>query len=99
MKTVNGIVATLALAALAGPLAEPAAARPTSAVPVLEFAQRDCLSLGEAIERVRRQYNGRIVDAETKRQGNREVHHIRVMTEDGVMKTVRIPGCSSGSRG
>lgn len=99
MKTVSGIVAALALAALAGPLAGPADARPTSAVPVLELAQRDCLTLGEAIERVRRQYDGRIVNAETRRQGNREMHHIRVMTENGVVKTVRIPGCSLDSRG
>ena len=57
-------------------------------------AQRNCLTLGEAVEQVRRQYNGRIVSAETRRSGNREVHNIKVLTEDGKVKTVRINGCS-----
>lgn len=60
------------------------------------IAQANCTSLGEAVERVRRQYNGRIVSAETRVSGNREVHHVKVLTEDGKVKTVRIPGCSRG---
>jgi len=48
--------------------------------------------LNEAVEQVRRQYNGRIVSAETRISGNREVHYIKVLTEDGKVKTVRIPG-------
>lgn len=55
-------------------------------------AQSDGPSLNEAVEQVRRQYNGRIVSAETRVNGNREVHHIKVLTEDGKVKTVRIPG-------
>ncbi|MEX2495274.1 MAG: hypothetical protein WD448_04245 [Woeseia sp.] len=60
-------------------------------------AQNGGLSLGEAVEQVRRQYNGRIVSAETKISGNREVHHIKVLTSDGKVKTVRIPGRSRRS--
>ena len=58
------------------------------------FAQRNCPTLSEAVEQVRRQYNGRIVSAETRRSGNREVHNIKVLTEDGKVKTIRINGCS-----
>jgi uncharacterized membrane protein YkoI len=54
---------------------------------------QNCTSLNEAVERVRRQYNGRIVSAETRVRGNREVHQIKVLTEDGKVKTVQIPGC------
>jgi hypothetical protein len=59
----------------------------------LLIAQGNCTSLGEAVERVRRQYNGRIVSAETRTSGNREVHHIKVLTSDGKVKTVTVPGC------
>lgn len=58
----------------------------------LLVAQNDGPSLNEAVEQVRRQYNGRIVSAETRVSGNREVHHIKVLTDDGKVKTVRIPG-------
>lgn len=58
----------------------------------VQVAQSNGMSLAEAVEQVRRQYNGRIVSAETKRSGNREVHHIKVLTEDGKVKTVQIPG-------
>jgi hypothetical protein len=63
----------------------------------LLLAQNDGPSLGEAVEQVRRQYNGRIVSAETRISGNREVHHIKVLTDDGKVKTVEIPGRSRRS--
>lgn len=86
---------------LAATLGEPllAAGTPPTGAAALQVAQKNCLSLGEAVARVRRQYNGRIVSAETRRSGNREVHHIKVLTEDGKVKTERIPGCTIGSRG
>ncbi|MEX2125118.1 MAG: hypothetical protein WD795_14590 [Woeseia sp.] len=58
----------------------------------LLVVQNDGPTLGEAVEQVRRQYNGRIVSAETRISGKREVHHIKVLTEDGKVKTVEIPG-------
>jgi uncharacterized membrane protein YkoI len=70
-----------------------AADRPGRAEPRFLIAQNNCVSLSEAVERVRRQYNGRIVSAETHKSGNREVHQIKVLTDDGKVKTVRIPGC------
>lgn len=53
-------------------------------------------SLSEAFEQVRRQTNGRILSAETKVKGNREVHHIKVLTEDGKVKTVKVQGRKRG---
>jgi hypothetical protein len=59
---------------------------------ILMIAQSNGPSLAEAVQMVKRQYNGRIVSAETRISGNREVHHIKVLTEDGKVKTVKIPG-------
>jgi hypothetical protein len=72
----------------------PAADRPDNPASVDRYlvAQNDGPSLNEAVEQVRRQYNGRIVSAETRMNGNREMHYIKVLTEDGKVKTVRIPG-------
>ena len=50
------------------------------------------MTLSQAVEQVRRKYNGRIVSAETKVSGGRETHIIKVLTDDGKVKTVRVPG-------
>lgn len=49
-------------------------------------------SLSEAINQVRRQTGGQILSAETRISGNREVHHIKVLTKDGKVKTVKVQG-------
>ncbi len=49
-------------------------------------------SLSDAIEQVRRQTQGRILSAATKVSGNREVHHIKVLTKDGKVRTVKVQG-------
>lgn len=64
--------------------------------PSLSAMQSDGLTLSQAVERVRRQYNGRIVSAETVVSGNQETHVIKILTEDGKVKTVRIPGKRRG---
>ncbi len=64
--------------------------------PALEVMQSDGVTLSQAVEQVRRQYNGRIVSAETQVSGNRETHVIKVLTEDGKVKTVRVPGKRRG---
>jgi len=61
---------------------------------ILTAAQSNGPTLSEAVEMVKRQYRGRIVSAVTKTSGNREVHHIKVLTEDGKVKTVKIQGRS-----
>ena len=55
--------------------------------------QQGCKSLNQAVEEVRRRYQGRIVSAETKVRNGQEVHEIKVLTSDGKVKTERIPGC------
>lgn len=69
---------------------------PEATPPSLSAMQGGGLTLSEAVERVRRQYNGRIVSAETKCNGNRETHVIKVLTQDGKVKTVRVPGKGCG---
>jgi len=51
------------------------------------FAQ----SLDEAARQAARQYNAKVLSAKTVQEGNRRVHVIKLLTKDGVVKTVRIP--------
>lgn len=59
----------------------------------LQVVQRGCMSLAQAIESVRRRTNGKIVSAETRVQGGREVHHIKVL-KDGTVRVHKVMGCS-----
>ena len=61
--------------------------------PQLGVAQ-DGMSLSEAIESVRRKTGGKILSAETRVQGGREVHYIKILTKDGKVKTRRVNGRS-----
>jgi hypothetical protein len=67
-----------------------------STPPSLSVMQGNGLTLSQAVEQVRRQYNGRIVSAETEVSGDQETHVIKVLTEDGKVKTVRVPGQRRG---
>ena len=60
--------------------------------PLLQVAQSNGVSLSEALEQVRRSTGARVVSAETKVQGGREVHHIKVLTDDGKVKTYKVNG-------
>jgi uncharacterized membrane protein YkoI len=62
-----------------------------------QVAQNDGKSLSEAVEQVRRQTNGRIISAETKVRNGREVHHIKVLTDDGKVKTHKVQGRKRGN--
>ena len=64
--------------------------------PALSAMQSNGVTLSQAVEQVRREYNGRIVSAETQVSGNRETHVIKVLTSDGKVKTVRVPGKKRG---
>jgi uncharacterized membrane protein YkoI len=84
----------LIFAALAlGPLG--ASADDYDAGPIV-IAQNSGKSLSEAVEQVRRQTGGRILSAETRVEGGREVHHIKVLTEDGKVKTHKVQGRKRG---
>ncbi len=67
-----------------------------STPPALEAMQSNGVSLSQAVEQVRRQYNGRILSAVTQVNGDREVHEIKVLTQDGTVKTVRVQGKKRG---
>jgi hypothetical protein len=59
----------------------------------LSVTQRDGMSLNEAVESVRRRGDvERILDAQTRNEGGREVHYIKYMTKDGTVRTQRIKG-------
>jgi hypothetical protein len=85
-------------------LAVPAAARTTDAgsqpgiepafpLPEGSIAQRDGMTLSEAVESVRRRGDvERVISAETHVNNGREMHHIRVMTKDGKITTFKIGG-------
>ncbi|MDJ0812554.1 MAG: hypothetical protein QNJ23_02415 [Woeseiaceae bacterium] len=84
----------LLFAALAlGPLS--AGADDHDARPIM-VAQNNGKTLSEAVEQVRRQTGGRILSAETRVEGGREVHHIKVLTDDGKVKTHKVPGRKRG---
>jgi hypothetical protein len=56
---------------------------------------KDGMTLDQAIESVRRRGDvDRILSAETRRDGDRETHHIRYLTKDGKVKTAKIRGRS-----
>ena len=60
------------------------------------IAQSNGLSLSQATEQVRRQTGGKILSATTKVSGSREVHHIKVLTDDGKVRTHKIQGRKLG---
>jgi uncharacterized membrane protein YkoI len=63
----------------------------------IQTAQNNGMSLSEAVEQVRRQTDGRIISAETKTSNGREVHYIKVLTDDGKVKTHKIQGRRRGN--
>lgn len=104
--TVLACMALVPLSATASPqggiavLDAPVAIEGTAIGQDLQVMQGGGVSLNQAVEQVKRQCKDcRVVSAETKRQGNREVHHIKVLTQDNKVKTFRIQGRSLSSRG
>ncbi len=55
-------------------------------VPAVSFAQ----TLNEAARQAARQYDAKVLSARTVQEGNKRVHVIKLLTRDGVVKTVRI---------
>ncbi len=49
------------------------------------------ISLQEAAERVARQHDAEVVSAHTIERDGRRIHVIRILTRDGVVRTVRVP--------
>jgi hypothetical protein len=57
------------------------------AVPSDAFA----VSLQEAARQAARQYNAKVLSARTVTRGDARIHEIKLITKEGVVKTVRIP--------
>lgn len=47
-------------------------------------------TLDEAARQAARQYNAKVLSAYTEQKGNKKVHVIKLITRDGVVKTVRV---------
>jgi uncharacterized membrane protein YkoI len=99
----SGVTAVLAVALLALGTSAGARPRPASegepAVETASPAQRDQLapmqrgggvSLAQASSMAQSRYQGRVVRAETVQMGDRRVHEIRILGEDGRVYIVRI---------
>lgn len=70
----------------------------TAPTSVAAVTARDEVSLSEAVASVKRQYGGRILEAETREQNGNRVHVIKVLTDKGRVRTVRIPAGGDGRR-
>lgn len=45
----------------------------------------------QAAQQAARQYNAKVLSAKTVQQGKKKVYVIKLLTKDGVVKTVRVP--------
>jgi uncharacterized membrane protein YkoI len=79
-----------ALAAQARPYPEIARFVDVADLPTDFMAQRGGVSLAQATAMATSRYRGRVVKAETVSRGDRVVHEIRILGEDGKVRTVRI---------
>ena len=59
----------------------------TLAVSIGAWAQ----TLDEAARDAARQYNAKVLSAQTVQEGQKRVHVIKLLTKDGVVKTIRVP--------
>jgi len=60
--------------------------------PRIVLTQSDGLTLSQAIEKIRRQTGGKILSANTRVKGGREVHYIKVLINDKQVKTFTVNG-------
>ncbi len=58
-----------------------------SLLPITAFSQ----TLDEAARQAALQYDAKVLSAYTDQQGKNKVHIIKLLTKDGVVKTVRVP--------
>ena len=56
------------------------------------------ISLEEAAQQAARQNDAKVLSARTVEQGDRRVHEIKLLTKDGVVKTVRVPDNQKGKK-
>lgn len=63
-------------------------------MPVSAYA----ISLNEAAQQAARQNDAKVLSAKTVEKGNSRVHEIKLLTRDGVVKTVRVRDNSKGKK-
>jgi hypothetical protein len=49
------------------------------------------ITLDEAAQKAAKQYDAKVISARTIQRDGRRIHEIKLLTQDGVVKTVRIP--------
>jgi uncharacterized membrane protein YkoI len=78
------------MTAHAQPSVETGAAFAPEEPPTAFVAQRTSLSLAQATAMAQSRFRGRVVRAETVQQGGRVIHEIRILGDDGRVRTVRV---------
>ena len=54
--------------------------------------QQSKVSLDEAVSIARGRYGGKVVSAQTQRSKGRAVHHVKLLSDSGQVRTVKIDG-------
>lgn len=84
----GAVTALLCAALMAGGIAAPVT--PVAAEPLRMVQAGNGVSLAQATRMVREQTGGQVLRAETKRDKGRTVHRIRILTEDGRVRTYHV---------
>jgi len=94
--TLRILIICLALAGPAEVLSAPAAHDTVAAHgrPIHRLAQNGRFTLDQAVDKVRARYGGKIIKASTRRQKGRPVHIIKILGDNGHVRTVRVDGIS-----
>jgi uncharacterized membrane protein YkoI len=71
-------------------LSAPLQARPPADTGLRVAQAEERISLAEATRMVQQRYGGQVLRAEAKRDKGRTVYRIRVLTEDGRVRTVNV---------
>jgi len=61
------------------------------ALALLAAAAAWAVTLEEAARQVAKEHDARVLSARTVTRDGRRVHEIKIVTKDGVVKTVRVP--------
>ena len=90
---VRSLLAVLVIVALSLPQVAVAGALKAGGVdwddPVVSEVARDSMSLNEAVSRAKRSFPGRVLRAETQNRGDRRIHVVRILNEQGKVRTLR----------
>lgn len=76
--------------------AAPVRAQPTDPAVRFQTVQQRGLSLRQAIALAQQRYEGRVVRAETKERNGRRVHEIRILGDDGRVRTLHFDAEGGG---